>query len=128
MLLGLASAFEPFLEHNQGPRTTYAGNMLSQAIGFGPMTAGVSGPSGSMEKSAYRLWYPQRPMCTTIVEDSLNLPPIGQTMLVAVWIPLQHRGLGRHQQGLPRSRGRQDHHLQDGDRGAQEQSRVLWAP
>ena len=84
MMLGLASAFEPFLEHNQGPRTTYAANMLSQVIGFGPITAGVYGPNGSMEKAAYRLWYPQRSMCTTVVEDALNLAPMGQTMMVAV--------------------------------------------
>lgn len=84
MMLGLASAFEPFLEHNQGPRTTYAANMLSQVIGFGPMTAGVSGPAGSMDKSAYRIWYPQRSMCTTLVEETMALPPMGQTMLVAV--------------------------------------------
>lgn len=84
MMLGLASAFEPFLEHNQGPRTTYAANMLSQVIGFGPMSAGARGPAGSMDKSAYRIWYPQRSVCTTLVEDALALPPMGQTMLVAV--------------------------------------------
>ena len=84
MILGIASAFEPFLEHNQGPRTTYAANMLSQIIGFGPMMAGVRGSCGTMEKTAYRLWYPQRSVCTTLVEDALALSPMGQTMLVAV--------------------------------------------
>jgi len=85
LMLGTASACIPFLNNNQGPRTTYWANMAGQALGLAFLGhTAVPGPLARFDGVAYQLHYPQRPLAMTAAEAAMDMPPMGQCLLVAV--------------------------------------------
>jgi DNA-directed RNA polymerase II subunit RPB2 len=80
-MFGVAVSCIPFPDHNQSPRNTYQAAQSKQAIGVY-----VSNYHERMDKTAYVLNYPMRPLVDTRIMNmiQLNKIPSGTQVIVAI--------------------------------------------
>ena len=80
-IFGILASCIPFPEHNQSPRNTYQCAMGKQAMGMY-----VTNYDTRMDKTAYVLTYPMRPLVDTRVMNLINLNqiPSGSQVIVAI--------------------------------------------
>jgi DNA-directed RNA polymerase II subunit RPB2 len=85
-IFGILASCIPFPDSNQSPRNTYQSAMGKQAIGMY-----VTNYDNSMDKTAYVLTYPMRPLVETRIMNiiKLNNIPSGQQVIVAI---MSHTG------------------------------------
>ena len=85
-IFGVLASCVPFPEHNQSPRNTYQCAQAKQAMGMY-----VTNFDTRMDKTAYVLNYPARPLVDTRIMDMihLNQVPSGSTVVVAI---MSHTG------------------------------------
>lgn len=85
-IFGILASCIPFPEHNQAPRNTYQCAMGKQAMGVY-----VTNYDRRMDKTAYVLTYPMRPLVDTRLMNIINLNkiPSGQPVIVAI---MSHSG------------------------------------
>lgn len=55
------------LEYNQAPRITYCASMMKQAVG-----RGMSNARFRADTASHTLWYPQRPLVSTFMDETLS--------------------------------------------------------
>jgi DNA-directed RNA polymerase II subunit RPB2 len=80
-MFGVLASCIPFPEHNQSPRNTYQCAQGKQAMGVY-----VSNYENRMDKTAYILNYPMRPLVDTRIMNLINLNkiPSGSQLVVAI--------------------------------------------
>lgn len=80
-IFGILASCIPFPEHNQSPRNTYQSAQAKQAMGVY-----VTNYENRMDKTAYVLNYPGRPLVDTRIMDMIHINkiPSGFTVVVAI--------------------------------------------
>jgi DNA-directed RNA polymerase II subunit RPB2 len=80
-IFGILASCIPFPEHNQSPRNTYQCAMGKQAMGIY-----VSNYANRLDKTAYVMTYPMRPLVDTRIMNmiGLNQFPSGSQIIVAI--------------------------------------------
>jgi DNA-directed RNA polymerase beta subunit len=80
-MFGILASCIPFPEHNQSPRNTYQSAQAKQAMGVY-----MTNYQERMDKTAYVLNYPARPMVDTRVMDMIHINkiPSGSNVVVAI--------------------------------------------
>ena len=80
-IFGVLASCTPFPEHNQSPRNTYQAAQGKQAMGVY-----VTNYENRMDKTAYLLNYPTRPLVDTRIMNmiELNKIPTGTNLIVAI--------------------------------------------
>jgi DNA-directed RNA polymerase II subunit RPB2 len=80
-IFGILASCIPFPEHNQSPRNTYQSAQAKQAMGVY-----VTNYDNRMDKTAYVLNYPARPLVDTRIMDMIHINkiPSGFTVIVAI--------------------------------------------
>ena len=80
-IFGVLASCIPFPEHNQSPRNTYQCAQAKQAMGVY-----VTNYENRMDKTAYVLNYPGRPLVDTRIMDMIHINkiPSGFTVIVAI--------------------------------------------
>ena len=80
-IFGVCACCIPFPEHNQSPRNAYQCAQMKQAIGIACTNA-----AQRMDRTAYELVYPQKPLIGTRVMDMLGLHqrPSGVNAIVCI--------------------------------------------
>ena len=80
-IFGVLASCIPFPEHNQSPRNTYQSAQAKQAMGVY-----VTNYENRMDKTAYVLNYPARPLVDTRIMDMIHINkiPSGFTVVVAI--------------------------------------------
>lgn len=80
-ILGMSASNIPFAQHNQAPRNVYQCAMGKQAIGVD-----ASNTTTQLHTVGYSLWYPQRPVVGTWLDDVVGTKhiPCGTNMIVAI--------------------------------------------
>jgi len=80
-IFGVLASCIPFPEHNQSPRNTYQSAQAKQAMGVY-----VTNYENRMDKTAYVLNYPGRPLVDTRIMDMIHINkiPSGFTVVVAI--------------------------------------------
>ena len=80
-IFGILASCIPFPEHNQSPRNTYQSAQAKQAMGVY-----VTNYENRMDKTAYVLNYPARPLVDTRIMDMIHINkiPSGFTVVVAI--------------------------------------------
>jgi DNA-directed RNA polymerase II subunit RPB2 len=80
-IFGILASCTPFPDHNQAPRNTYQCAMAKQALGIY-----ATNFDSRMDKTAYMLTYPTRPLVDTRVMNAihLNKVPSGSQIHVAI--------------------------------------------
>jgi DNA-directed RNA polymerase beta subunit/intein/homing endonuclease len=80
-IFGILASCIPFPEHNQSPRNTYQSAQAKQAMGVY-----VTNYESRMDKTAYVLNYPARPMVDTRIMDMIHINkiPSGFNVIVAI--------------------------------------------
>jgi DNA-directed RNA polymerase II subunit RPB2 len=80
-IFGVLASCIPFPEHNQSPRNTYQCAQAKQAMGVY-----VTNYENRMDKTAYVLNYPARPLVDTRIMDMIHINniPSGFTVVVAI--------------------------------------------
>ena len=80
-ILGMSASMIPFPHHNQAPRNTYQCAMGKQSIGVYASNAHMR-----FDTVGFGLWYPQRPLVGTWVDDVLGTKtiPAGTNAIVAI--------------------------------------------
>jgi len=80
-IFGILASCIPFPEHNQSPRNTYQSAQAKQAMGVY-----VTNYENRMDKTAYVLNYPARPLVDTRIMDMIHINkiPSGFNVIVAI--------------------------------------------
>jgi DNA-directed RNA polymerase II subunit RPB2 len=80
-MFGMSASAIPFADHNQAPRNVYQCAMGKQAIGVFASNANTQ-----MHAVSYSLWYPQRPLIGTWLDDVVGSKwiPSGTNMILAI--------------------------------------------